>query len=82
MKGLGYEVHHLFEKRFAGILGEKARNMLSIVIKKGEHQTITNKWRELIPYGKGTKGAEPKDVIDAAKKVYKEYPEILKELGL
>jgi hypothetical protein len=54
--------------------------MLSMVLTKTEHQVFTNKWRQLIPYG--TKKTSKKESMNAARKVYKDYPEILDVLGL
>ncbi|MFK8288388.1 hypothetical protein ACI76W_03930 [Capnocytophaga canimorsus] len=81
VKGTGLEVHHLIEKRFAKIFKppKKAREMLSMVLTKEEHQVFTNTWRKAIPYG--TKPTE-KQIKAAAKEIYKNYPEILKALGL
>ncbi len=87
IKGTGLEAHHLIEKRFANILGEKASQMASIALTKAEHQIFTKAWRAEIGY-KGSKSlittanATAKDIYNAAKKIYKDYPEILKVLGL
>ena len=62
--------------------------MASVVLTKEEHQVFTNAWREAIPYategavGLTTKTATPEIVEQAARNIYKEYPEILKALGL
>lgn len=50
VKGLGLEVHHLLEKRFAKTLGLKADDILSIAIDKNTHQSITNAMRKALPY--------------------------------
>ncbi|AEG01994.1 RHS repeat domain-containing protein [Methylomonas methanica] len=42
IKGMELEAHHLIEKRFADVLGVKAREMLSVALPKAEHQAITN----------------------------------------
>jgi len=80
--GTGLEVHHLIEKRFAGIFKppKKANEMLSVVLTKEEHQVFTNAWRKKFPYGKPNPTA--KEVENFAKEVYKDYPEILNALGL
>lgn len=80
--GKGLQVHHLIEQRFKNVLGQKAGQMLSIVLTKEEHQIFTNLWRKFIPYGKGTREATPERVMEAAREIYKDYPEILKALGL
>jgi hypothetical protein len=85
--GSGNEVHHLLEKRFAGTLGEVEDDMLSIVLTKAEHDNFTQAWREAIPYRNSgaivnTVTATEKQILDAAKKIYKDYPNILKVLGL
>ena len=86
-KKSGLHVHHLIERRFAGLFNVKEGNMLSIVLTKEEHQAFTNAWRKAIPYDNSnaklkTSTAKPEDVIKAAKDIYKNYPEILKALGL
>jgi hypothetical protein len=81
-KGTGLEVHHLIEKRFAALLGQKADEMASIALTEAEHQAFTNAWRKLIPYGEGTVDATRKQIEDATREIYKDFPEILKKLGL
>ncbi|WNB17009.1 RHS repeat domain-containing protein [Marivirga arenosa] len=80
--GKGLQVHHLIEKRFASIMGEKATQMLSIALTKTEHQAFTNAWRKAIPYGNGTINATREQVINTARQIYKDYPEILNALKL
>ena len=91
MKGLvkeaGTEVHHLYEKRFANTLGMNAGQMSSIVLTKAEHVKFTTMWRLEIGYknsGKAinTATATEEQIKAAARNVYKDYPEILKALGL
>jgi RHS repeat-associated protein len=78
----GLQVHHLIEQRFAKVLKQDPNKMLSLVLDPAEHQKFTNAWRALIPHGNGTKSATPQQIMDAARKVYKDYPEVLKALGL
>lgn len=83
----GFEVHHLIEQRFISLIGGNTKNWLSIVVTKSEHQLFTQRWRSLIGYNNmnsliKTSTATYDDVINAAKKVYADYPEILKALGL
>lgn len=54
--------------------------MKSIVVTKEEHRLFTNEWRKLIPYN--TKKVSESEIKAAAKQVYKDYPDILKALGL
>jgi len=82
IKGSGLEAHHLIEKRFKGLFGESAGKMLSQVLNPETHQAFTNAWRKLIPYGEGTANATRETVLNAAREVYKEFPDILKALGL
>lgn len=61
--------------------------MLSIVLTKEEHQAFTRAWRSKIGYKNDrnaitTINATPEDVKKAAKDIYRNYPEILKALGL
>lgn len=78
-KGAGLQVHHLIEKRFAGALGVKGDDMLSIVLTKKEHLVFTKAWRKAIPYGTSP---SKQQIMREARNVYKDYPEILKKLGL
>jgi hypothetical protein len=79
-KGIGVQVHHLIEERFAGLLGEKSAKMLSIVLTKAEHQTFTNAWRNEIGHN-GSKAlvqtgtATRIQVENAARKIYANYSE-------
>ena len=61
--------------------------MQSIILTETEHQTFTNAWRAEIGYegskaGLTTANAVRADVEQAAQKIYKDYPDILKALGL
>jgi len=56
--------------------------MLSQVLSPENHQAFTNAWRQLIPYGEGTANATRETVLNAAREVYREFPDILKVLGL
>jgi hypothetical protein len=54
---------------------------------KEEHQAFTRAWRSKIGYKNDrnaitTINATPEDVKKAAKDIYRNYPEILKALGL
>lgn len=61
--------------------------MTSIVLSKAEHQVFTNAWRQEIGYA-GSKAAVTTttatkiQIENAARQVYKNYPEILSKLGL
>jgi hypothetical protein len=77
----------LIEKRFASLFGKAENEMASVVLTKEEHQIFTNAWREKIGY-EGSKAATTTlnatrdQVENAAREIYKDYPEILKHLGL
>lgn len=92
---LGVEVHHLIEKRFAANsaisnwLGSNANNWKSIVLTKEEHAIFTKAWRKSIGYSGevGTSGFSTSNVPlsvlkNEAKEIYKNYPDILRALGL
>ncbi len=84
---LGSHVHHLIEKRFARLFNVAEKEMQSIVVTEAEHKIFTNAWRSEIGYegskaGLTTANAVKADVELAAQKIYKDYPEILKALGL
>ncbi|MGI5093221.1 hypothetical protein [Treponema socranskii] len=75
----GYQVHRLIGQRFAKTLGiGDVGKMPSVVLTPEEHQKFTNAWRALIPYGEGTREATRGQIIQAAKQIYKEFPELLK----
>jgi RHS repeat-associated protein len=80
--GNGLQAHHLFEKRFASKLGQARGQMLALAVTAAEHQRFTNRWRQLIPYGSGTRNATVQQIRAAARNVYAGYPAILKALGL
>jgi hypothetical protein len=85
--GSGYQVHHLIEQRFASLFTKSTGEWESIVLSAEEHNIFTRKWQEYIPYKNSpsplnTLTATIVDVESAAKKIYKDYPEILKALGL
>jgi hypothetical protein len=82
LRHTGREAHHLIPQRFAPVMGQKVRDMLSIAVTRTEHQVFTNAWRDAIPYGAGTANATQQQVLDAARQIYANYPAILKALGL
>ncbi|MCB0202168.1 MAG: hypothetical protein KDI03_19035 [Anaerolineae bacterium] len=70
------------EQRFAGALGQNAREMLSVVLTPEEHQVFTNAWRTLIGYSNSgnplnTLTATPQDIWLAAQEIYANYPALL-----
>lgn len=80
--GLGVEVHHLSEVRFAERLGLDPGRMLSIVLTAEEHQMLTQAWRDAIAYSNSaqavrTETAMLDDIWVAAQRVYAAYPELL-----
>lgn len=82
-------VHHLIEERFAGKWEQKGNEMLSIVVTESEHYDLfTRAWRNEIGLDGWkttrltTSTATKNDIANAARNVYKDYPEILKALGL
>ncbi|XLS29208.1 hypothetical protein ACJD0Z_18675 [Flavobacteriaceae bacterium M23B6Z8] len=85
---LGVEIHHLIEKRFAETLKVKEADMASIVLTKSEHQAFTNAWRNEIGLNGTfvttytTETATKEVIFAAARRIYKDYPEILIALGL
>jgi RHS repeat-associated protein len=82
LKGTGLQAHHLFEKRFAGVLGVHPADMASVAVTRAEHQVFTNAWRAAIPYGSGTANATTEQIVAAARQIYKEHPALLAALGL
>lgn len=86
----GNQIHHLFEKRFReqifNTTGIKPSEYLSISIDQVTHANFTKAWRTAIGYknskGLNTANATFDDIQNAARKIYNDYPEILKALGL
>jgi len=82
-QGTDLQAHHLFEKRFAGILEQDPGEMSSIAVTNSEHQVFTNAWRREIPCGPlGTGMATVQSVTNAARRIYADYPAILSALRL
>ena len=77
----------MIEKHFANIIGISTGSMQSIALTKAEHQLFTNAWRTEIGYSSSnaivkTANATKNQVLDAAKRIYTNHPEIIKALGL
>jgi hypothetical protein len=61
--------------------------MLSIVLTRAEHQAFTNAWLDFIGRSnslnpKNTNTVTREQIMEAARVIYKDYPEILRALGL
>jgi hypothetical protein len=85
--GHGGEIHahHLIEKRFRDVVGQNSDDMLSIIVTQTEHRAFTNAWRNAIPHRSGkykNEPVDPSEVVAAARRIYSNSPEILRELGL
>ena len=90
-KGLGVEIHHLVEKRFASFFDCKPDDFLSVPLTKELHQKITNKWRNIMNeprfknrkkfgifgYGGGYAGITYDMMEEVIEEVYKDMPEFL-----
>ena len=81
----GLEVRHLVEKRFANTLGIKGDDIPSVVLTKEEHKKFTAAWRKAIGYKNSgaditTTSANKEEILEAAKNIYKDYPELLKAI--
>lgn len=69
------------------MFGKAENEIASVVSTKEEYQIFTNAWREKIEY-EGSKAATTtlnatrEQVENTAREIYKDYPEILKHLGL
>lgn len=75
------QAHHLIEQRFAGVLGQNARQALSVAVTPAEHQAFTNAGRAAISYGAGTAHVTEAQIMGAARKIYADYPVISNALG-
>ena len=71
------QAHHIIEKRFARMLGINVGDMLSVAVTKEEHQMFTKAWRQAIPYGTDYNSITVSQLWDAAKQIYKDYPDLL-----
>ena len=63
----------------------KETDMPSIVLTKDEHKQFTAAWREAIGYDKSgaemfTSGVEKEQILNAARDIYKDYPELYKAI--
>ena len=81
--GSGLEVHHLIEKRFAEKMGMKEADMPSIVLTKDEHKQFTAAWNKTIGHRNtsndiNTETADYDIILEKARTIYKDYPELLK----
>jgi len=86
-KALNIKVHHLYEKRFAKTFGVKEGKMKSLAVTQAEHDVFTSAWRKAIPYKNSknpinTLTATQAQIKNAARRIYAEYPEILKALSI
>jgi len=89
LKGLaqqGLERHHILEQRFARVLDEKVRDMLSIATESEAHDRITREWRRAIGYvgdsnPLNTATATIEDVVREARRIYSNLPEIIDRLN-
>jgi hypothetical protein len=77
----------VIEQRFAETLGVNASQMQSIALTLAEHQAFTNAWRQAIGYNGSrnavtTANATREQIMNATREIYRDYPEILRALGL
>jgi hypothetical protein len=77
VKGTALQVHHIIEQRFSKLFGEKVGHMLSVALTKEQHQIFTNRWRQVIGYGKDYLSLTKKELLNAVQKVYYDAPELL-----
>jgi hypothetical protein len=80
--GVNPEVHHIIEGRFAKIIGKEPGEILSVVLPDGLHDVFTAAWRDAIGYvgdkvETTTANATVQKILEAAKIIYKNYPELL-----
>ena len=52
-------------------------DMLSVALTKGQHRVFTNRWRDVIGYLGVYKHLKPNDILNVARKVYEDTPELL-----
>jgi hypothetical protein len=93
---LGVQAHHLFEVRLAqspaisNFLGSNTNTWNSLILTTSEHGIFTARWKAAIGYrgqAPGWTGFNSNNVTveamkNAARQIYKDYPEILLALGL
>ncbi len=66
-----------YEKRFAKALRISEGKILSIPLEKELHRIFTNKWRQVLPYGKSY---SKQQILSAINKVYADTPQLLGEI--
>ncbi|MEE9338692.1 MAG: hypothetical protein V3U87_11485 [Methylococcaceae bacterium] len=73
------QAHHLVPRVFSPALNQNAKKVLSIILTKGDHNAVSGWWaREITKYVGGAKKMNQAQIREAFRKVYKDYPEILK----
>ena len=77
LKGTGLQAHHIIEKRLVKHLGIDIDNMLSVAVTIEEHRAFTKAWREIYQYGMDYSKITVDMLWKSAKKIYKDYPELL-----
>lgn len=81
--GKGLHCHHIIEQRFFRFFTESPRNWPAIVLTRAEHKVFTDAWRTLIGYNNyntalRTSNVTVEQVLATARKIYKDYPDLLK----
>jgi len=74
IKGLGLEAHHIIEQRLGFDID------LCVAVTRQEHQVFTNAWRAFFPYGMDYSIITKEMLLSAARKIYADYPSILKAI--
>jgi len=80
LRGTGLQAHHLVERRFADALDVNHRDIPAIALTRGEHQPITNAFRQAIPYGTQVRELTQARIMKEARRIYREQPALLKAL--
>jgi len=85
LKNAGFEIHHLIEKRFANLFKIGQEKIPSLPLPHTLHQVFTKLWRQAIAYSNAsveltTQSATKEVLIQAVKKIYRDFPEIVEIL--
>jgi len=76
LQGTGLQAHHIIEQRFVRQVPHP-QNSPAVAVTRAEHQVLTNRWRNRIPYGADYNMLTNSQVWDVAQYVYRDFPALL-----
>jgi len=84
--GLGrkWHAHHIIEKRFHNafrVTFKQTDEWMAVAVDPKKHAVFTKRWRDAIPLGSDYANMSKEYILKAARKVYRDAPEILRNLS-